>query len=70
VLAADGLQRDQQRESSMTRLFLSFAIAAAMLATLAGSINTATAKPGWSSPAECFTDDGHRGYRPCNGGGN
>lgn len=26
-------------------------------------------RPAWSSPYECFLDDGYGRFRPCNGGG-
>ena len=50
----------------MTRIFVSFAIALAILAATAVT-HSASAKPGWANGNECVLDDGYNRYRPCSG---
>ncbi|HET9903182.1 MAG TPA: hypothetical protein VFQ27_05720 [Xanthobacteraceae bacterium] len=51
----------------MTRFILGLALALALLAST-GFVASAGAGPGWSSPDECFIDNGYAGYRSCSGG--
>ncbi len=52
----------------MRSLFLSFALATALLGALGGFMTSASAKPSWVDPSACILDDGYNRYRPCGGG--
>jgi hypothetical protein len=61
VLEAD-CPPERKQESVMTRSIIGFALAVAILS---GFATSASAKPSWTAPGSCFTDDGQNRYRSC-----